>query len=159
MPLRVLSLSCIGMLSQCPLWIATLPKKLSLCHGVVCSGTTELHNLIQRNFRCQILFRSGELKVNCDLLIHPAKSRMHESGMEPRSPKWQARILPLNDSCSVQIVKRLKVGDWGDQRTPQVGQQIIQPDTNQAWNSSVSFSYSPKSKWVTEQGKPWKQLP
>ena len=31
---------------------------------------------------------------------------MHERAIEPRSPTWQARILPLNHSCGVQIVKR-----------------------------------------------------
>ena len=159
MPLSVLPLSCIGMLCHCPLWITTSPKKLSLGYHVVCSRPTELHSLIQPNSHCQTLYKSEELKVNCDLLIHPAKSYMHERGIEPRSPKWQARILPLNHSCSMQIVKWLKVGDWGEHKTLPVGQQIMQLDTNQAWNSSVSFSYSPKSKWATEQGKAWKQLP
>ena len=87
MPLSVLPLSCIGILSHCPLWITTSLKKLSLDHGVVCSRPKELHNLIQPNSHCQILFKSEELKVNCDLLIHPAKSHIHERGIEPQSPK------------------------------------------------------------------------
>ena len=87
---------------------------------------------VQPNSCCQALFKSDELNVNRALLERTAKSHMHERGIEPRSPAWQARILPLNHSCSVQIVKQLKVGDGEEQRTLQVGQQIMQLDTNQA---------------------------
>ena len=57
---------------------------------------------------------------------------MHEWRIEPWSPAWQARIVPLNHSCSVQIVKRLKVGDGVEERTLQVRQEIMQLNTNQA---------------------------
>ena len=87
---------------------------------------------VQPNSCCKALFKSDELNVNRALLERTAKSHMHEWGIEHRSPIWQARILPLNHSRSVKIVKRLKVGDEEEQRTLQVGQQIIQLDTNQA---------------------------
>ena len=70
--------------------------------------------------------------MNLALLERTAKSHMHEQGIEPRSPAWQAKILPLNNSCSAQILKQLKLGDGEEQRTLQVGQQIMQLDMNQA---------------------------
>ena len=73
-----------------------------------------------------------ELNVDRALLERTAKSHMHEQGIEPLSNVWQARILPLNHSCSVQIVKQLKVGDGEEQSTLQVRQQIMQLNTNQA---------------------------
>ena len=79
---------------------------------------------VQRNSCCQVLFKSDEVNVNCALLTLTAKSHMHERGIEPLSPVSQARILPLNNSCSVQNVKRLKVGAGEEQRSLQVGQQI-----------------------------------
>ena len=94
---------------------------------------------VQPNSCCQALFKSDELNVNHALLERTAKSHMHERRIEPRSPAWQARILPLNHSCSMQIVKQLKAGDGKEQRTLQVGQQIKLLDTNQAGNSCVSF--------------------
>ena len=87
---------------------------------------------VQLNSCCQALFKSDELNVNRALLERTAKSHMHERGIEPQSAACQARILPLNHSCSVQIVKQLKVGDGEEQRTLQVRQQILQLDTNQA---------------------------
>ena len=94
---------------------------------------------VQPNSCCQALFKSDELKVNRALLERTAKTHMHERGIEPRSPAWQAKILPLNHSCSVEIVKQLKAGDGEEQRPLQVGQQIMQLDTNRASNSRVSF--------------------
>ena len=128
------------------------------CHLMAEFGGTEHfgYGAVQRNSCCLALLKSDELNLNCALLILTAKSHMHERGIEPWSPAWQAGILPLNHTCSVQIVKRLKVGDGEEQRTLQVGLQIMQLNTNQAWNSRVSFHCGellPKIKvshWTTK---------
>ena len=87
---------------------------------------------VQPNSCCKALFKLDELNVNRALLESTAKSHMHEWGIKPRSPACQAIILPLDHSCSIQIVKQLKVGDGEEQRPLQVGQEIMQLDTNQA---------------------------
>ena len=87
---------------------------------------------VQPNSCCKTLFKLDELNVNRALLESTAKSHMHEWGIKPRSPACQAIILPLDHSCSIQIVKQLKVGDGEEQRPLQVGQEIMQLDTNQA---------------------------
>ena len=70
---------------------------------------------VRHNSFCQVLFKSDEENLNSALLTLTAKSHMHEQGIEPQSLVWQARILPLNHSCSAQIVKRLKFGDGEEQ--------------------------------------------
>ena len=66
-----------------------------------------------------IVFSSN---LNCTLLKHPAKINMHERGIKPQSPTWQARIPPLNHSCSVQMAKSVKVGDQEKPRALKVRQ-------------------------------------
>ena len=119
-----MSLSCISLLPPCPVWIRTPLKKLSLGHGFICSKPLELpegtNHLVLIDLRCHLILEFGGNKtlwlcltwqelvnlsllaivfssnLNCTLLKHPAKINMHEQGIKPQSPTWQARILPLN---------------------------------------------------------------